>query len=94
MEYERIRQNNVSKLTFYSLGFKYVCVIGRLGGSVGYASNFGSGHDLTAREFEPRVGLCADGSAQSLEPVSDSVSPPLSLSLPLPHSHSVSLKNK
>ena len=23
---------------------------------------FGSGHDLTVREFEPRVGLCADRS--------------------------------
>ena len=58
----------------------------RLGGSVGWAADFGSGHDLVAHEFEPRVGLCADG----LEPASDSVSPPsapplltLSLSLSL-----------
>ena len=51
------------------------------------------GHDLAVREFEPRVGLWADGSepgacfrpasgsglmAQSLEPVSDSVPPSLS----------------
>ena len=36
--------------------------MGRLGGSVGWASDFGSGHDLTVREFEPRVGLCADSS--------------------------------
>ena len=35
---------------------------GRLGGSVGWASDFGSDHDLTVREFEPRVGLCADSS--------------------------------
>ena len=35
---------------------------GRLGGSVGWASDFGSGHDLAVREFEPRVGLCADSS--------------------------------
>ena len=35
---------------------------GRLGGSVGEASDFGSGHDLTVCEFEPRVGLRADGS--------------------------------
>ena len=35
---------------------------GRLGGSVGGASDFGSGHDLTVREFEPHVGLCADSS--------------------------------
>ena len=36
--------------------------MGRLGGSVGWASDFGSGHDLTVREFEPHVGLCADSS--------------------------------
>ena len=36
--------------------------MGRLGGSVNYASVFGSGHDLTVREFEPRIGLSADGS--------------------------------
>ena len=32
---------------------------GRLDGSVGWVSNFGSDHDLTVHEFEPRVGLCA-----------------------------------
>ena len=53
------------------------CVMGRLGGSVGKASDFGSGHDLTVCKFEPRVRLCADTS-RSLEPASDSVSPPLS----------------
>ena len=37
---------------------------GRLGGSVGWASDFGSGHDRTACEFKPSVGFCAD----SLEP--------------------------
>ena len=35
---------------------------GRLGGSVSCASSFGSGHDLAACEFKPRVGLCADSS--------------------------------
>ena len=30
-------------------------VMGRLGGSVGEASDFGSGHDLTVHGFEPRV---------------------------------------
>ena len=35
---------------------------GCLGGSVGWASNFGSGHDLAVHGFEPRVGLCADSS--------------------------------
>ena len=37
---------------------------GRLGGSVGWASDFGSGHDLAVPEFEPCTRLCAD----SLEP--------------------------
>ena len=32
------------------------------GGSVGSWSDFDSGHDLAIREFEPRVGLCADSS--------------------------------
>ena len=31
---------------------------GRLGDSVGWASDFDSGHVLTARGFEPRNGLC------------------------------------
>ena len=35
---------------------------GRLGGSVARAVDFSSGHDVTARGFEPRVGLCAGGS--------------------------------
>ena len=35
---------------------------GRLGGPVGEASDFGSGHDLAVREFKPSVGLCADHS--------------------------------
>ena len=38
--------------------------------------DFGSGHDLTVRDMEPHVGLCAE----SAEPAWDS----LSLSLPLP----------
>ena len=37
-------------------------VEGRLGGSVGQASHFGSGHHVIVHEFEPRVGLCADTS--------------------------------
>ena len=41
---------------------------------------FGSGHDLTVREFKPRTGLCAG----SVEPAWDPLSP--SLSVPFPHS--------
>ena len=36
--------------------------------------DFGSGHDLTVRESEPHIGLCAD----SRDPAGDSLSPSLS----------------
>ena len=36
--------------------------LGLLGCSVGWASNFSSGHDLTVHEFEPCIRLCADSS--------------------------------
>ena len=36
--------------------------MGCLGGSVGWASDFSSGHDLTVREFKSCVRLCADSS--------------------------------
>ena len=48
------------------------------------------GHDLAVREFEPRVG--SGLMAQSLEPVSDSVSP--SLSAPPPFMLCLSLSQK
>ena len=41
-------------------------------------SSLDSGHDLSAHEFKPCVGLCAD----SLEPASDTVCLPPSLALP------------
>ena len=66
---------------------------GCLGGSVCWASDFGSGHGLRAREFEPCVGLCADGlQTQGLETALDAVSPPPP-ALPL-IMLSVSFKNK
>ena len=41
--------------------------LGHLGGSVGGASDVGSGHGLAVREFEPHIGLAALSlSAQSL----------------------------
>ena len=49
--------------------------------------NFGSGHDLTVHEMEPLIKLCAD----SMEPAWDSLSPSLSLSLPLPPTHMLPL---
>ena len=48
--------------------------------------DFGSGHDLTVRGFEPCVRLCAD----SAEPAWDSL--PLYASPPLAHTHSLSQK--
>ena len=36
--------------------------LGRLAGSVGWASDFSSGHDLAVHEFEPHVGLWAGSS--------------------------------
>ena len=48
--------------------------------------DFSSGHDFTVHEFEPHIGLCAD----SAQPAWDSLSLFLSLSLPFPHSCSLS----
>ena len=42
--------------------FRKSLEVGHLGGPVGQVSNFGSGHDLTVCEFEPRFGFCADSS--------------------------------
>ena len=50
--------------------------------------DFGSDHDLTVREFEPHIGLCAD----SVKPAWDSVSLPLSLTLPHPQNKEINLK--
>ena len=59
--------------------------MGCLGGSVGKADNFGSGHDLPVREFEPRMGLAAVSSEPALDPLSP---------LPLPFLHSCFLSQK
>ena len=44
---------------------------------------FGSGRDLTVCEFEPHLGLRADGAEPAWDSVSPSLSPSLSLSLTL-----------
>ena len=51
-------------------------MIGRLGGSVGWAADYSSGHDLAVHGFGPTLG--SEQTAQSLEPASYSVSPSLS----------------
>ena len=79
----RARASSLPRLTSLHIQKKKTRILGRLGGSVGWASDFGSGHDLTVCEFEPCIGLCAD----SLEPgaCSGSVSPSLSAPPQLMH---------
>ena len=72
---------------------------GHLSVSVGKASNFSSGHDLTVREFKPRVELCADSSEPGAcfrfcVSLSLCPSPAHALSLCLSVSLSLSVKNK
>ena len=59
---------------------------GHLSGSVSWASDFGSGHDLMVHEFKLHIGLIA----VNTEPALDPLSPSLSLS----HSRSVCLSQK
>ena len=65
---------------------------GFLGGSVGRASDFGSGHELAVVSSNPASGSVL--TARSLEPASDSVSPSLSAPPLLTLCLSLSLKNK
>ena len=54
--------------------------LGRLGGSAGYVTDLGSGHDLEVRDFEPRIGLCAVSAESACDSLSLCSSPMLSLS--------------
>ena len=59
---ERIQRSGAwgwDNLTWGPL-FKRACNTVCLGGSVGWASDFGSGQDLMVCGFEPHDGLCAD----------------------------------
>ena len=67
---QTFHQDNLEKI----IKFLYK---GHLGGSAGCMSDFGSGHDLAVREFEPLIGLCADSSEPALDPLC-----PLSLPFP------------
>ena len=75
-------------------GFKKKKILGHLGGSVGWVSNFGSGRDLTVCEFEPHIRLWADSLEPALVSVSSSLSAPplLALSLSLFHKNKQTLK--
>ena len=56
--------------SFFQKKFK-----GRLGGSVGGVSNFGSGHDLTVCELKPDIRLAAVSTEPALDPLSPSLCP-------------------
>ena len=56
--------------------FKELLVEGHPGGSVSWASDFGSGHDLVVHEFEPHLGLAALGTEPASDPLSPSLSAP------------------
>ena len=62
------------KLTDSSLKLKKFCqetvAPGHLGGSVSWASDFGSGHDLVVHEFEPHIRLAAISEKPALDPLS------------------------
>ena len=60
----------ILKMQLYALKEEHIQ--GRLGGSVGWASNFCSGHVLMVRGLSPVSSSVL--TAQSLEPTSDSVS--------------------
>ena len=47
---------------------------GCLGGSVGWESDFSSGHDLRVCEFKPNIGLAAVSEEPALDPLSSSLS--------------------
>ena len=82
----RVPDAILSTFLFVFIFIFKIFILGRLGGPVGYASDFGSGHDLTVCEFEPCVGLCADSSEPGV-----CFGFCVSLSVPLPYSHSVFL---
>ena len=45
------------------------CLVGVLGGSVGWTSDLGSGHGLTVQEFKPHIRLAAVNAEPTLDPL-------------------------
>ena len=70
------REGGEDKTLIQTVGDPKQNKLGRLGAQSvkRTALGFGSGHDLTVRGFEPRVGLCSD----RVVPVWDSLPPSLS----------------
>ena len=73
--------------------YVHTYIYGLLSGSVGYAFDFGSGHDLTVCEFKPHIGLCADSSETASDPLSSSLSVPVPFSLSRKHTFSLLKQN-
>ena len=69
------------KKMWYIIPMKYYSAIkqseifGHLDGSVGEASDFNLGHDLTVHEFKPCLALSAVGTELALDPLSPSICP-------------------
>ena len=70
---------------------KPIKLLRHLVGSMGWAPDFGLGHDLTVREFKPHVVPCADSSEPG---TCFKLCLPLFLPVPCSHLVSLSLKNK
>ena len=71
----------------------------RVGGSVSWAPDLGSGHDLAVRGFEPHIGLCADSSEprtcfRFCDSLSLSAPPTPALCLSLKKKHKTNKKKK
>ena len=62
-------------ITMMQIENKSTIIKGRLGGPVGEASDFGSGHNLTVHGFEPHIKLSAVSAELALDPLSPSFFP-------------------
>ena len=55
--------------------------------------DFSSGHDLVVHEMEPYIGVCADSEEPAWDSLSPSLSSPPLLTLSLPQSKYINIKN-
>ena len=67
--FENTKLQNCKRLRKTLLTSRNSLPVGCLGSSVGWASNFRSGYDLTVCESESHIGLCADSSEPALDSV-------------------------
>ena len=77
----------------YIWGILKIVLRGCLGGSSKHPTlDFSEGYDLTAHEFEPRVGLCNDKAEHAWESLSPSFSAPPVLSFSVSQNKLINLK--